>query len=169
MKQPRMGRPELHGASGGGRRTREYYTWQSMRQRCENPAHPCYKNYGGRGLRVCNQWSAFAQFLADMGPRPVGTWIERIDNDRGYEPDNCRWATPKEQAQNKRPHPVVPGSLRNKAREAGLPYHVVYQRVKLLGWTEQEALTQPMRGWQTKLTEPIPELVAMWKGKRCGT
>jgi hypothetical protein len=73
-----------------------------MWQRCTNPNHKGYKNYGGRGITVCERWDSFKNFYADMGEAPEGRSLDRINNDGNYEPSNCRWATRKEQAQNSR-------------------------------------------------------------------
>ena len=95
----------VHGHSTGkpgGAPTTEYTIWCSMRQRCNNPSDAAFKYYGGRGIRVCERWGDFRNFLADMGSRPKGLWLDRINNDGDYEPSNCKWSTPKEQANNRR-------------------------------------------------------------------
>lgn len=94
----------VHGHSVGarGKRTPTYYSWQNMHARCRYPSVAMYPHYGGRGITVCERWSSFASFLADMGERPAGTTLDRIDSDGNYEPGNCRWSTRKVQNQNKR-------------------------------------------------------------------
>lgn len=93
-----------HGHATDTGRTPTYGTWEAMGQRCNNPKNKKYNLYGGRGVTVCERWRVFANFLADMGERPVGKTLDRINPFGNYEPGNCRWATAKEQANNLRRH-----------------------------------------------------------------
>ena len=93
------GRPPRHGMTG----SRTWNSWRAMSVRCSDPRHPAWSRYGGRGIRVCAAWQGpggFDRFLADMGTRPAGMTLDRIDNDGNYEPGNCRWATAKQQRAN---------------------------------------------------------------------
>lgn len=99
-----------HGMEG----TSEYHTWQAMHERCRNPNNPGYKNYGGRGITVCKEWKEFSAFIKDMGKRPSGLTLERKDNDLGYYPGNCIWASWKVQANNKRKRKPISYGLRKQ-------------------------------------------------------
>lgn len=134
-----------HGAAG----TPEHSTWIHIRQRCGNKSNKRYSDYGGRGIKVCARWNVFENFLADMGERPPGMTIERIDNDGNYEPDNCRWASRREQVRNRRKsnpytfHGKTQG-LAYWADEKGLPYKVLWFRYSEMGW-RGEKLFSPLR------------------------
>lgn len=91
------------------KQTPTYISWRAMVMRCENPNYRYFKDYGGRGITVCDRWLRFEDFLSDMGERPPGLTLDRIDNERSYSKDNCRWGSPSEQTRNRR-RPVAPGA-----------------------------------------------------------
>jgi hypothetical protein len=121
-----------------------------MIARCENHRHRYYANYGGRGITVCDPWrGSFAAFLADVGPKPSAKHtLDRVDNERGYEPGNCRWATRVEQAQNKRTSRVLTIDGRTMSApqwspEVGLDRRTIQYRMRALGWPAERALRTP--------------------------
>lgn len=134
----------VHGHAQKGKTSPTYSTWQGMVARCRNPKRREYKHYGGRGIEVCEQWMNFENFLADMGERPPGTTIERIDNDGNYEPGNCRWATQKEQNNNRRNNHLITFNgktltMQQWARSLRISSANLFQRIKR--WGKQRAMT----------------------------
>lgn len=128
-------------------------SWHAMLSRCTYPSVNGYENYGGRGITVCERWKKFENFLADMGERPPGTTIERKDNDQGYLPGNCRWATNKEQRRNCRQNRLITFNGRTMcvadwADLIGVGIGVLQNRL-VKGWTIERALTQPERKHDT--------------------
>ena len=137
--------------------TPEYEIWQGMRKRCTNPNTRAYKYYGGRGIKVCERWmDSFESFFADMGKRPSPTHsIDRIDNDKDYSPDNCRWATKTEQSRNqRRNHLLTLGgetlTLAEWAERHQQKYSVVLFRLAH-GWDAWKALTTPKKTSSTEV------------------
>lgn len=127
----------------------EYFAWMQAKARCNSPTHQAYKDYGGRGITMSDAWQAsFRQFLADMGARPTPKHtLDRIDNERGYEAGNCRWATFKTQHNNRRGnrHLEWRGERHTIAEWAditGISGCALYQRIAK-GWSAERALTQP--------------------------
>jgi len=145
-----------HGASN----TAEYNVWKSMLRRCRSPKTVEYARYGGRGISVCERWSMFENFIADMGLRPQSTsryTIERRDNDLGYSPDNCYWATYKEQANNtsRNRRLTFQGETHTVTEWAhfrGLPFGCLHARLRS-GWSIERALTTPLLSSRTERRE----------------
>lgn len=134
-----------HGRSHGG----EYQSWEGMKGRCNNPLNKKYPSYGGRGIAVCERWETFQNFLEDMGPRPKGTSIDRINNNGNYEPGNCRWATRIVQQRNKRDTRLL--TIKNATlpiiewcERIGMHYSTLINRINR-GWPPEEALYTPVR------------------------
>jgi len=132
-----------HGHSGDDK-SKTYATWKSMNRRCNNKNQKCYKNYGGRGIKVCEKWKKFEGFLQDMGERPPGKTLDRVNNDGNYCKENCRWATIKEQNRNSRNNRLITVDgitkcLIEHCEDRKLNYQLIYNRLRI-GWTIEEAL-----------------------------
>lgn len=140
-------RRKKHGCAIDGNNSRAYRAWVSMRERCRNKKCRSYPRYGGRGITVSESWSSFAAFLRDMGEPPQGGSLDRIDNNGPYSPENCRWASHKEQQNNKRSSRLVSinGATKTVAQwcdELGLLKNTAYERLRR-GWGDQDAILTP--------------------------
>lgn len=139
-----------HGEARKGQKTREYLIWKAMLNRCRNPRNYNFNRYGGRGISVCERWLDYAVFKADMGPRPPGYTLERINNDADYEVGNVRWATRAEQARNTSrtrlfTHQGVTLCITDWAIRLGFrSYADIWQRLQA-GWSLERALTTPKK------------------------
>lgn len=144
------GRLPTHGQNRRGLTTPEYKAWSEMFQRCGNPNNMRYARYGARGIRVCEKWLKFELFFEDMGLRPSpGHSLERINNDGNYEPENCKWATRKEQARNRRGNRIVEfngrrATLAEWSELTGINYCCLRQRLCKMGWSVEATLTKPI-------------------------
>ena len=139
----------LRNQTHGWRHTPTYNSWACMLSRCMNATAQDYPNYGGRGICVVDSWFDFENFLVDMGIKPPGMSLDRRDNDGDYGPDNCRWATLKEQARNKRTNRVLAAFGREQclaawAEEYEISDSVISRRIKR-GWSVEEAIAVPRR------------------------
>ncbi len=138
-----------HGHKRGGKISKTYNAWAAMRDRCTNPRNSRWADYGGRGITVCSEWLTFDNFLRDMGEAPAGTSLDRIDNERGYEPGNCRWATPDRQARNRRDTTFIEFrgeklSISDWSERTGIDTHTIRARIKR-GWSVDRALSEPAK------------------------
>lgn len=150
----KAGRDQLHknNTIHGQSRTREHHIWQNLIYRCYNPNCPQYDRYGGRGIGVCDKWKeSFIAFYEDMGPCPSPKHtVDRIDNDGDYCPENCRWATRKQQANNRRGNRLLTYKGEQKtcaawAEQFGLTRLIIWQRLGR-GWSVEKTLETPPKG-----------------------
>lgn len=136
-------------------RTPTYRSWASAKYRCLNPRDSAFHRYGGRGITICDRWrQSFENFLADMGEKPTGLTLDRINNDGNYEPGNCRWATYVMQNRNRRgTHPLtfagITAPISEWAEITGIHRMLIGQRV-WNGWSVMRALTTPPRTYERR-------------------
>jgi hypothetical protein len=151
-----------HGHATNGQRSPTYKVWEGLFKRCYQKGFRYYPLYGGRGITVCDRWKepqgqGFLNFLADMGERPNGASIDRLDNNRGYEPGNCRWATPKEQSRNrdyctKVTYNGETRSVSEWAEALNVSYRTLYLRI-YQGWSLERAFKQKVKKYPRRITQ----------------
>jgi hypothetical protein len=127
-----------------------YDVWDCMIHRCTDPTDVEYRNYGARGVKVCERWMDLRNFIADMAPRPDRHSIDRINNNGNYDPSNCRWATAEEQGNNTRVNRLLSFgdetlTVTQWAKRVGIGSDTISRRLKNYGWSIEEALTIPVR------------------------
>lgn len=154
---------KTHGYASGGKVSKVYRVWDSMVRRCLNPRHKAYRRYGGRGIKVCERWLTFSNFIADMGEPSPGLTLDRINNDGGYEPDNCRWTTRSVQCRNSSNAHLLTHNGQTKtiiewSLEKGWPHHVIGCRIRA-GWTAQRAIETPRRVLTNYTREDLDRVV----------
>jgi len=149
-----VGSPPRHGHSVGYKTSPTYNSWNGMRTRCNNPNHDNYPYYGGRGITHCKEWETFDQFLEDMGVRPEGKTLDRIDPNGNYEPSNCRWLSVAKQNINRANTPFISAFGRTQplsvwARETGMNVDMLRKRLSR-GWSvERTLLHSSHTPWQS--------------------
>jgi hypothetical protein len=145
MKIRRPTDPTTRGLS----HTFAYRSWVNMLQRCDDQRHKSFKDYGARGITICERWRVFGNFLADMGERPApGMTLERRDNDKGYSPDNCEWADKQRQSANRRSCIYLDINGERKtisewARHFGVNKGALFSRI-YMGWAPERAVSTPI-------------------------
>lgn len=148
------------------KRCRAYESWKAMKERCLNQNHVHFNQYGGRGITICDRWlKSFDNFLEDMGDRPEGKTLDRYPNkDGNYEPDNCRWATPREQANNRETcrmlsHNGQTKTLTEWARFMGMTRGALKERIRK-GWSIEAALGKPIGGGRKLSEAQVSEILS---------
>ncbi len=130
--------------------TREYETWCSMKRRCQSDTTKNWSDYGGRGITICDRWKMFENFFFDMGEKPEGMTLDRVDNNKGYSPENCRWASRTEQANNRRSNRWITYNgetltLKQWAEKLGLNYRVIWARLVKSNWPIEKVFSKEKR------------------------
>lgn len=138
-----------HGHTKGGKRSGAFSTWVHLRERCEKESNHLYKYYGAKGISICDRWRLFENFYADMGDRPAGMSLDRINNAGNYEPSNCRWATRKEQMRNMCRNRIlsvngISMTLAEAADRFGISVATIWARLDKYGWDDTLAATTPV-------------------------
>lgn len=140
-----------HGHNSKTGKSKVYQSWDDMTQRCGNPNRKQYKNYGGRGIRICQRWKKFTNFLKDMGEPPTRQYtLDRINNNGNYCKSNCRWATRKQQSQNRRNNIMITHNNKTQclsawSDELGINYKTLWYRLFKYGWSQTKAFNTPIR------------------------
>lgn len=143
-------RSTTHGHASGGKLSPTYHSWMAMKNRCLSKSARQYKDYGGRGITICKRWLDFRNFLADMGERPARMTLDRKNNNGGYSKANCRWATSRQQARNRRDTRLV--TWRGKTLCMG-------DWVSLLGWSYQRLHNRLSRMSKNKAMAPFSRFI----------
>lgn len=151
-----MGKHKHGHAPRGSAGQPTYKSWLSMKERCDKPTNASWRWYGGRGIAYCVRWAVFENFLADMGERPSGTTLDRKDPDQDYGPDNCRWATSREQAEHRRPRTITRPYVNAVWIEA------LGQRLAVADWEARTGISRATicgrlaRGWSADRAISVP-------------
>ena len=148
-----------HGHNSRNKVSPTYRSWKSVIQRCNNPNYRYYHHYGGRGIQVCSRWKNFAHFLTDMGERPKGHQIDRIDNNGNYCKSNCRWVTPQTNSRNRRNNHLITLDGQTKcltfwSEKTGINRSTIRNRLNR-GWSVEKSLTTPTQKQRRKLSQDI--------------